>query len=165
MRKINFLFLLVALAVLGCKSTQEERLNEAIKLVRNGEADCVLICVDGSIIQECGRGLSPILRMFDTNTQKMEGGIVVDKVVGRAAAMVAINGKASQVFGELISEDAVELLQQHNIKVGYNKIVTRILNRSRDGLCPLEQSVLGIDDPVEALVSLRKRIVELRNGQ
>ena len=41
-------------------------------------------------------------------------------------------------------------------------MVPRILNRNRDGLCPLEQSVLGFDDPVAALEALRARIAEMQ---
>lgn len=162
--KFNLLVVVALLVICGCKSTSEQRLNEAIKLVRNGEADCVLICTDGSLILERGRGLSPILRMFDTNREKMNGGIVVDKVVGRAAAMVAISGGVSLVHGELISEDAVKLLKNHGVDVRYAKLVHRILNRKQDGLCPLEQSVLEVDDPEQALPLIRKRLAELSAG-
>ena len=33
-----------------------------------------------------------------------------------------------------------------------------------NGLCPLEQSVAGLDDPVQALAALQKRIAEMQNS-
>ena len=86
---------------------------------------------------------------------------MVDKVVGRAAACIAICGKASHVHGELMSEDAAEFLSDNGITYSYKQLVPRILNKSMDGLCPLEQSVEGITDPVAALSALRVRVGEL----
>ena len=164
MKPQHSILIIAALMLVSCSNQSSKQLHEAKELIKSGKAECVLICSDGTLIQEQGRGLSPILKIFDTHPEAMKGAVVVDKVIGRAAAMVAINGQAGSVYGELISEDAVELLQKHGIEVSYNQLVHRILNRNRDGLCPLEQSVFGIDDPVEALAAARKRIEELSAG-
>ena len=67
--------------------------------------------------------------------------------------------------GEVMSEDAVKFLHAHNITTSGTLLVPRILNRKRNGLCPLEQSVAGIDDPAKALVSLKQRIATLRGDK
>lgn len=130
-------------------------------MIRDGQAECVLV-KDGKIaVVERGHGVSPLLVMYDSHASQMEGAIVVDKVIGRAAACIAICGKAAHVHGELMSEDAVEFLSDNNISSSHTRLVPRILNRRMDGLCPLEQSVEGITDPVVALSSLRVRVSEL----
>ena len=83
-------------------------------------------------------------------------------MVGRTAAAIAICGKARHVHGEVMSEDAVKFLQKHGITTSQTLLVPRILNRKRNGLCLLEQSVAGIDAPAKALVSLKQRIATLR---
>ena len=109
--------------------------------------------------------MNPLLTLYETRQSDMAGATVVDKVVGRAAAAIAICGKARHVHGEVMSEDAVKFLQKHAITTSQTLLVPRILNRKRNGLCPLEQSVAGIDDPAKALVSLKQRIATLRGGK
>ena len=130
-------------------------------MIRTGQAECVLV-KDGEIAAtESGHGVSPLLEMYDKRAAEMEGSTIVDKVVGRAAASIAVCGKASHVHGELMSEDAVEVLSANGITSSYKQLVPRILNRDMDGLCPLEQSVEGITDPAAALTALRARVAEL----
>lgn len=135
---------------------------EARKLIQTGAAECVLV-VNGRIhAHESGRGVSPLLSFFEKSPEKMAGAIVVDKVIGRAAAAIVISGKAKAAHAELMSEDGAEFLRQHGVVVGYAKLVPRILNQKRDGLCPLEQSVLGIEDARQAVVALKARIAAMQ---
>ena len=140
---------------------QKKELDRAKMLIRTGKAECVLL-KGGKITHiERGRGVSPLLRLYDRNPDAMRGGIIVDKVIGRAAAAIAINGGAAFVHGELMSEDAQRYLSDYNIAASHVLMVHRILNRKRDGLCPLEQSVSGISEPRQALSALRKRISQM----
>ncbi len=152
---------LVALAWGGCRLVDEEVVQVARQKIVSGQAECVLLTEDG-MIEARGRGVSPLLWVYDNHRAQMAGGRIVDKVVGRAAAMIALAGQVRHVHGELVSEDAVELLAQHGVEATYTVCVPRILNRARDGLCPLEQAVVGIESPEEALVAIRKRIAELQ---
>lgn len=135
---------------------------EARKLVQSGQAECVLVAQGKIHAHKSGRGVNPLLSFFENSPEEMHGAIVVDKVIGRAAAAIIISGKAKAAHAELMSEDGAEFLRQHGIAVGYARLVPRILNRKRDGLCPLEQSVLGIEDPHQAVVALKARIAELQ---
>lgn len=135
---------------------------EARALIQSGKAECVLIVAGRVQAPKSGHGVSPLLSFYTQSPALMENAIVVDKVIGRAAAAIVICGKARAVFGELMSEDGAEFLRQHGIAVGYARMVPRILNQKRDGLCPLERSVLGITDPAKALAALKRSIAELQ---
>ena len=154
----------------GCASQTEtpavkNDFDYARKLIRTNQAECVLM-KDGKILKvERGRGVSPLLRLYDREKESMQGAVVVDKVIGRAAAAIAICGKARHVHGQIMSDDAVTFLKANGISSSRDLGVARILNRKRDGLCPLEQSVEGIDDPQKALQSLRKKIAILAGGK
>lgn len=151
--------LIVALSfVCSIELMAQSKMEEAKKLIQDGKAECVLIKNDTIYGQERGHGVSPLLVMYDEHRDAMLGATLVDKVIGRAAAAIAICGKVKHVHGELMSEDAVEYLNSNGITTSHTSLVHRILNRKRDGLCPLEQSVEGIKDASDALVSLRKRI-------
>ena len=157
----------VALLLSGCASTDgadvfdSPGVAEAQRMIREKQAECVLV-KSGMLESRRGRGVMPLLEFYDRSPKQLAGAVVVDKVIGRAAAMIALRGKAAAVYGEIMSEDALELLETHGVPAGFGQLVPRILNAKRDGLCPLEQSVEGIEDPVRALMALRRRIAELR---
>ena len=131
-------------------------------MIRENRAECVAVQGDKIVAVERGRGVSPLLNLYDRDKALMKNAVIVDKVIGRAAAFVIIKGGASEVFGKITSEDAVVLLKKHNIPVTYDLLVPRILNQKRNGLCPLEDSVKSTEDADIALKSMRKRIMELR---
>lgn len=159
MNRILSCALIVALSVLcSIEVMAQSKMEEAKKMIQDGKAECVLIKNDTIYGQERGRGVNPLLVMYDEHQEAMQGATLVDKVIGRAAAAIAICAKVKHVHGELMSEDAVEFLDRNGITSSYTTLVHRILNRKKDGLCPLEQSVKGIDDASLAIVSLRKRI-------
>ena len=60
-----------------------------------------------------------------------------------------------------MSEDAQRYLKEYNIASSHVLMVHRILNRKRDGLCPLEQSVSGISNPQQAMSAMRKQIARM----
>ncbi len=155
-----------AIITLSCANVDkqsEATIKEARQLIADDKAKCVLIQNAEIVVQYNGRGVSPLLDVYQNNKQAMKGGIIVDKLIGRAAAFIIIKGGVSRVYTPLISEDAKKLLEEYNIKVEYDKIVPKILNRQRDGLCPLENSVLGETDPDIALNKICKTINFLIN--
>ena len=153
---------MLALAGCCCPATNDSAVAEARKLIADGKAECVVVR-DGRVAAvERGRGVSPLLNLYTAKPDVLRGGIVVDKVIGRAAGFIIISGGAKAAHGELISEDAIALLKKHGIAVSGTKVVPRILNRRMDGLCPLEQSVLGREDPADAMAALRRRVAELQ---
>ncbi len=159
MKRWFALLILPLMLLSGCCSHLEDEL--AIQVARNkilnGEATCVLVTEEG-MFTESGRGIVPLLTMYDKRRTEMEGARIVDKVIGRATAAIAVCGKVRHLHAELISEDAIELLEAHGIYVTYTQCVPRILNRKLDGLCPMELAVEGIDNPERAVEALRAKL-------
>lgn len=65
------------------------------------------------------------------------------------------------VYAAVLSREAEEALKQHGIQIEADTLVPRIVNRTGDGLCPMETSVLGISDPAEARKAIERRLAEL----
>lgn len=111
---------------------------------------------DGVIVgQETGRGILPILKLLDAG--KLAHAVVVDKVVGRAAAAICVVGGAKRVHAAIMGADAAALLKARGITASADRTVPRILNRDLSDGCPMERAVDGIDDPAEMVKALRSR--------
>lgn len=134
---------------------------EARRLILDGKADCVVV-TGGEMRTGRGRGVSPLLAFHDRGAGVLRGATVVDKVIGRAAAAILISGGARSVHGLTMSADGKAYLEAHGIAASCDRLVPRILNADRTGLCPLEQAVAGKEKPEEALAALRLKIEDLR---
>ena len=115
----------------------------------------VVVARGGVIIAtEEGRGLDPLLRLFDAG--KLSGAIVMDKVVGRAAAAICAEGGAVKVHTVLAGRGAAELLEMRGIPLTAEKTVEMILNHEQTGSCPMEKAVSGLEDPKTMIEAIRK---------
>ncbi len=91
--------------------------------------------------------------------------IVVDKVVGKASAMLLIRSGVKRVHGLLVSESAVKITNEYNIPFTYDEVVPYIINRTGDDMCPMEKTVKDIEDLDEAYAALLNKVKELRNAK
>ena len=128
-------------------------LAEMAGLVRRGEAAAVT-ARDGVIqARASGRGVLPLLKLLDDG--HLRHALVVDKVIGRAAAAVCLVGRARRVHGLLMSEEAQSLLAAHNVPATADRLVPKILNRDQSASCPLEARVAQEADPQKMVADLR----------
>lgn len=128
-------------------------LAEMAGLVRRGDAAAVT-ARDGVIQgRTSGRGVLPLLKLLDDG--HLRHSLVVDKVVGRAAAAVCIVGRARRVHGLLMSEEAKGLLAAHDVPATADRLVPKILNRDQSASCPLEARVAQEADPQKMVAALR----------
>lgn len=108
------------------------------------------------------RGVAPILDLLEGQDDFLEGSQVVDKVIGRAAAFLLIKGGVKVLYTEVISEHALEVLKKHGgMEVHYGRKLPFIENRTKDGMCPMEQATLECSDPEEAYRAVKKKQSEL----
>ena len=134
-------------------------LNKAIGYIKNGEATCVLM-KDGIIIDKTsGIGVKPILGFLESNNLKQMQ--VADKVIGKAAAMLLTLGGVTYVHGEIMSKSGQDYLQKNGIANSYGLLVENIINRDGTDLCPLEKSVVDIDDLQEGYQAIKDTIAVL----
>lgn len=110
-----------------------------------------------------GKGILPLLNLVDELGPELEGGSVADRVIGRAAAFILLQAKVKGVFGQTLSTEAESLLQAAGLEVAGDERVPFIMRP--DGLerCIMEQQVLGITEPAEAVDRLRRFVERLHN--
>jgi hypothetical protein len=89
----------------------------------------------------------------------LEGAFVADRVIGRGAALLLVMGHVSQVFAQLISEQAVQVLQAAEIAVDYDTVVPNIINRDGTDICPVEKLTMNISEPEIAFEIIREFLI------
>ena len=85
------------------------------------------------------RGVKDLFRLLREEPQFLGGAFVADKVVGKAAAALMVLGGVEEVFADVISRPARELLERARIRVEYTLEVPHIINRTQTDRCPLEK--------------------------
>lgn len=133
---------------------------KAINILHEQNCSCVVI-KDNTVYQADGMGVKPIMQWLKQDESFFENAIVADKVIGKAAALLLVLGKAKGIYGNIMSESAIAVLEQYHIPYEYGEKVPFISNRTNTGMCPLEQSVVNIDTPKEAFVAIQNKIAEL----
>ena len=145
------------------KEASVDMLDEALRLIQGGTISCVII-KDSAIVHTAdGRGVSPLLNILDQEPDKLKDAFVVDKIIGKAAAMVLVLGGASRVYGLVMSVSGQEYLESRGVITEYGQCVDAISNRDNTGVCPIEKSVIDIDDPQEGKRVIGETMDRLKN--
>ncbi len=137
-------------------------LEKAKELLKNGGYTCVM-CKDETLYTSEKRGVVPVLEKLEQNID-IRGFSAADKVVGKAAAMLFYLAGISFLHTEVLSIPAKEFLEKSNIVFSYDILTDKIINRSGDGLCPMETAVMDIDSAEEGFKAIKSKLDELRKA-
>ena len=108
----------------------------------------LLVYKDGNISYQDEHGIEPLLIQIEK--KGLKNAIVIDKLVGKAAALLMVYGGVKQVHTNIIAKDAITVFEKYNVEYSAKEIVEYIQNRKKDGLCPMEEKVKNIDKPKKA---------------
>lgn len=133
----------------------QKKLNEeGLSLIANRQ---------GKIYTSKLHGIGPIINPMKDDLYYFEDAIVVDKVIGKATAMLLILSKVKYIYAYVLSEKAKEIFDQYQVDYDYEKLVPYIINRTHDRMCPMEQTVYNLTDLNEAYEALIQKQKELMN--
>lgn len=149
-----------SLAALALSAQERAALETARAEIEAGSLSCAAVHSGEIAARAEGMGLRPLLSLYEQSM--LADAFVVDKIIGKAAAMILVLGRAKKAYGETVSASAAAYLHAHGIPVAAGRVIERIINRAGTGLCPMEQTVLDIDDPAEGLIALKGTIERLR---
>ena len=110
------------------------------------------------------RGVAPILEKIDSDPDFFKGASVADRVIGKAAAMLLEKYGAAEIYAQVTSEYAIAYLNDKNVGFTYDKRVDHIINRDGTDMCPMEKTVLDIDDADEGEKLIRNKIKSMMKG-
>ena len=136
-------------------------IDAALARIAAGEADCFILRPGYEPLPGHGRGVRPLLQLLENAPETLHGAVLADKIIGKAAAMIAVLGGVAAIHTLTASESALNFLQGAGIPAAARQTVPYIINRTGDGMCPLEQTVREVDDPAAALPLLKATIAKL----
>ncbi|MCH5184849.1 MAG: DUF1893 domain-containing protein [Oscillospiraceae bacterium] len=135
-------------------------LEKAKEILKACDNTCVL-CKGETVYASKERGVKPLIEFIDNKTD-MKGFSAADRIAGTAAAMLYALLGVKAVYASVMSESAAEMLDNHKIVREYGEMTAGIINREGNGICPMEEAVLGITDPGEGLRAIKEKIEHMR---
>ena len=116
---------------------------------------------DGHVIFESSDPmLKPLFVCLIEKRGELKGATVVDKIVGRAAALLMTLGKVKNVYTPLASETAKSVLDEAGIELSANRMIPYITNRDKTCMCPMEK-MANESESAEAFFEKLKGVVKL----
>ena len=138
--------------------------SQAIAQLYREDVSCVIVR-NGEVLTSGLFGIKPLMQHLRVDRRFFEGAIIADKVIGKAAAMLLVDSGIAEIYGAVMSESAAELLKACGIPFGYGELVPMIENRTHDGMCPMEQTVLNLTEPADAFDALEITIAKLMQAK
>ncbi|MFC2072715.1 DUF1893 domain-containing protein [Chloroflexota bacterium] len=83
--------------------------------------------------------------------------IIFDRIVGNAAALLAVVANCQEAYSPLGSQLAIMTLDKYGIKYHCTEIVPYIQQQNREDMCPMEE--LSIDKEPEEFYEVMRSIV------
>lgn len=130
-----------------------ERLKQ---LLQAQQCSLVVESADGEITTYYKKGVRDLVWLLDNEPQRLRGARMADKVIGKAAAGLMINGGVREAYAEVMSRLAMPLLEAAGIRLAYGTLADRIVIPAGDNRCPLEQIVADAVTPAEVEALLRQ---------
>lgn len=140
-------------------------LKSAVDIFYRTEAGNVIYRENEEPVLSNEMGIKPFMIQLRENKAAFQGAAIADKVIGKAAAWMAVLGGAEAVYGKTMSEGAVEIFEKAGVSYDYRHLVPFIVNRTHDGKCPLEEAVWDVTDAETAYEKLEVRIAELMQAK
>jgi len=130
-------------------------IERAKTLLADNDYTCVL-CKGNVTHTSNVNGIYPLIKFLSEDTD-LKGFSAADKIVGKGAAMLFALAGVKEVFSNVMSEPAIGVFSANNILYSYNTVTKHINNRAGTGLCPIENTVMEIDNPQTAFDVLKQK--------
>lgn len=87
--------------------------------------------------------LLPLMEYLGRFAPEHKGVVIFDKIIGNAAALLAVKAQCREAFSPLGSEIAAQTLQEYGITYHFTRTVPTIQRADGEDMCPMEKLSLG----------------------
>lgn len=116
----------------------------------------VVRSVQGELRTFSRRGVADLFSLVADEPDFLRGASVADRVIGRGAALLLVKGGAREVYAQVISSGALEVLRSVGIETSFDKEVPNIINRTGTDICPVEKLTASTSSPDEAYERIKQ---------
>ena len=124
--------------------------NNSVVVVKNGEI----------LLTKKGEGVRPLLEAIEELKEDMGGTVVGDRILGKASALLLRYSKVRGVYALQATKTALALLIIGGIPVQIDELIPFIQNRAKDGPCPFERMLEGVESPETAYNILKENVLK-----
>ena len=101
---------------------------------------CIAVVKDGNLIfKSSEKGIKPMYTLATEMKEDLKGASIADRVIGKGAAMLCKYIGIKEVYAQLMSNSAIDVLRKSNIAYAYDEICPYIKNRDKTDICPIEK--------------------------
>ena len=104
----------------------------------SNNASLVVLYKDGTCKEYYNRRVEDIVSILKLNKDSLIGATIADKVIGKVAGSILTIAGVKEIYADTISEIAIPVLRENNVKYEYNNKVEFIQNNDKTGMCPME---------------------------
>ncbi len=137
-----------------------KNLESLISILDHQGLSLLILKGGGTLYSSREGGMLPLLEAIDQlGLRALADSTVVDRIVGRASALLISYFKAKEVYTKLLSRRAIEILEKNGIAYTAEKVVNTIRKKDGTDICPFEKMVLTIDNPEEGYRKLKNELI------
>ena len=134
-----------------------------IDLLHQQECSLVVKAKTGEVTTYNKKGVRDLVWLLDHDTESLRGAVIADKVIGKAAAGLIVQGGVVEAYAEVMSRLALPLLDEAGIAYRYCQLVDHIVIPEGDNRCPLERIVSPARNASEVEHLLREHFDEMQH--
>lgn len=116
------------------------------KRLEDTSASLVVMNKNGEIREFYNRRVIDIVSLIKSGEKFLDGAIIADKVIGKVASTLLVLAGVKEIYAKTISEYAIEVLENNNIKYSFGNRVDYIINNDKTGMCPMENKFKDEND-------------------
>lgn len=121
---------------------------------------CIAVVKDGNLIFKSNeKGIKPMYTLATEMKEDLKASSIADRVIGKGAAMLCKYIGIKEVYGQLMSNSAIDVLKESNIVYAYDEICPYIKNRDKTDICPIEKLAKDAENGDILLKRLKKVIL------
>lgn len=126
---------------------------EIAKKVLWEENQKIVVVKEGQVLfKSIDRGIKPMYYLAQNMKEEVRGSSLADRVIGKGAAIICGYLGVKKLYAELISQNAISVLDKEGIAYEFRKKCDYIKNRDKTDYCPIEKRSLDTENP-EVLLS------------
>jgi len=123
-------------------------LNNYLQRLKQEKLRLIVIKDNKTIFTSRVEGMRPLFEAIDTlGLLALRGSIIIDKIIGKAAALLISYVKAQAAHCMILSEGARAIFDTQGVKYSSEQTISQIKNKTGTDVCPYEKAVENIEDP------------------
>ncbi len=136
---------------------------EIAKKILEEENQRIVVVKDGLIVfKSKDRGIKPMYYLAKNMKGDIRDNSLADRVIGKGAAILCEYLEIKHLYTDLISENAINILEKGKIEYEYREKCNYIKNRDKTDYCPIEKRSLDTEDPKVLLGRIEKFLDSLK---